>query len=304
MPNTLAHFGIQGAITHTLLQRAETKWILLGCLIPDIPWILQRAVWTLLPTLNRYDVKLYVIVQASLAVSLLLCASLALVARHPRKVFGILALNSLLHLLLDACEIKWGNGVHLFAPLSWKLLMFGWFWPDSAPTVVLTVGGLLYVIWAWRSASLETYPAGAVPRWRYAPAACCLLAYMLVPLGLLNGPYEQDNHFLQTLRDQSHRAGRQVEFDRERYLHRASEDRLQTFTGEELQVTGKRLDRSSRVSVRAVFIDDHTIHIDVLHEHRPGARDGASYLGIGLLIVFWIRSWPPVKLLMRRVRLR
>ncbi len=122
MPNTLAHFGVQSVLSHAALHDAEPKWVILGCLIPDLPWIFQRVVAELFPRVPAYELRLYVIVQASLGISLLLCATVALLTSAPFKVFRILAVNTLVHLLLDACQIKWANGVHLFAPFSWELL--------------------------------------------------------------------------------------------------------------------------------------------------------------------------------------
>ena len=67
MPNTLAHLGVQGFITHAAIKDAEPKWIAFGCLIPDLPWILQRAIAVLLPQVDGYELRLYAIAQASLA---------------------------------------------------------------------------------------------------------------------------------------------------------------------------------------------------------------------------------------------
>ena len=58
---------------------------------------------------------------ASLAGTLLLCAAIAALTTTPRLVASVLGLNALLHLLLDATEQKWGNGVHLLAPFSWRM---------------------------------------------------------------------------------------------------------------------------------------------------------------------------------------
>ena len=142
MPNTLAHIGIQALATRGLFKRAEAEWIFLGCIIPDVPWILHRTLHWVSLGLDPYDLRLYAIAQSSLAVSLLLCAALAIVSVSPRRIFGVLAFGSLLHLLLDATQTKLGNGVHLFAPLSWELLNFGLYWPESAPTYLLTALGL------------------------------------------------------------------------------------------------------------------------------------------------------------------
>ena len=121
MPNVFAHLGVGAAVTRLVIPDADAKWIFLGCVIPDVPWILQRVVSTLGLALNPYDIRLYFVVQASLAGSLLLAATLAAISSAPRRVFTVLALNVLVHLLLDACQTKWGNGIHILAPISWQV---------------------------------------------------------------------------------------------------------------------------------------------------------------------------------------
>ena len=44
MPNTLVHFGAQGAASHALRRRLDPRFVHLGCLLPDLPWILRRAI--------------------------------------------------------------------------------------------------------------------------------------------------------------------------------------------------------------------------------------------------------------------
>ena len=131
MPNTLVHLGIQGLGNRLVSTRIDLKWVFLGCIIPDLPWIFRRVIIGLNSAIDRYDVLLYSAVQASLLFCLLLALACALVSEKPRLVFAILAVNSLIHLLLDAVEIKWGNGVLLLAPLNWQLLNFNLVWPDS-----------------------------------------------------------------------------------------------------------------------------------------------------------------------------
>ena len=75
MPNTLAHLGIQGVATRAFIRTADVKWIFLGAVIPDIPWILQRLVRGTLPGVDLYELRLYATVQASLAVCLLAAAA-------------------------------------------------------------------------------------------------------------------------------------------------------------------------------------------------------------------------------------
>jgi hypothetical protein len=68
---------------------------------------------------------------------------LTAVTTRPRWVLAILALGSFLHLLLDALQTKLANEVHVFAPVSWDLLIFRLFWPEDVPTLALTRFGLL-----------------------------------------------------------------------------------------------------------------------------------------------------------------
>ena len=121
MPNTLAHLGVQLALTRCVMRQADPKWIYAGCVIPDLPWIARRILDASLSGLNAYDLRLYAIAQSSLVCSLLACGALAALSRTPLASFAVLGLGAGIHLLLDACQIKWANGVHLFAPVSWEL---------------------------------------------------------------------------------------------------------------------------------------------------------------------------------------
>ena len=289
MPNMLAHIGVQGVATRALIRDADLRWVLLGCLLPDFPWILQRLGKTFVPGLNPYDLRLYAIGQASLALCLLLSGALALSSSQPAKIFRLLALNAVFHLLLDACETKWANGVHLFAPLSWELVNFGLFWPESWLIFLLTLFGFAYGVRAWWHIPPPPTPATPRPLWQRLCATLLVVGYMLLPLALRSGPYAMDNHSMKTLREGALRTGRPVEFDRNRYLKQTAGDRLRTFAGEELHVIGTHSERSGIVSVRATFVDPTTVHIDDIHAHWGASRDLASYLGIVLLVGLWLR---------------
>jgi hypothetical protein len=243
-----------------------------------------------MPGLNPYDLRLYAIGQASLAACLLLSGALALYSSRPAKIWRLLALNAVFHLLLDACETKWANGVHLFAPLSWKLLNFGLCWPESWLIFLLTIFGFAYGVRAgWHIPP----PAPVTPRplWQRPCATLLVVGYVLLPLAFRSGPYTMDNHSVKTLREGALRTGRPVEFDRNLYVKQMAGDRLRTFAGEELRVMGKHSERSGLVSVRATFVDPTTVHIDDLHAHWGTSRDLASYLGIALLVGVWLRPY-------------
>ena len=150
MPNTLAHLGINGLITRTAVKQSDLLLIYLGALIPDIPWIIQRAALALIPALNPYDLRLYCVILASLFFSIILSAALAYLVIDTKRTFMIFNLGSLMHLLLDSIEIKWANGVQLFAPFSWELFNSGFFWPENVSIYFITGFGFIYLIFQWK----------------------------------------------------------------------------------------------------------------------------------------------------------
>jgi hypothetical protein len=290
MPNTLAHFGVQGVATRALIRRADAKWVFLGCIISDIPWILIRFLRNAFPGVDPYDLRLYALVLTSLGACLILSAALAVISERPGIVFGILAFNSLLGLLLDAVQIKWGNGVHLFAPFSWKLVSFELFWPESWQTYSLIIFGISYFLWAW--ARSPGQPIALLwQRWRRTIMGVALLGvYLVVPLAFLSGPEARDNHSIRTLRHTQARPGQALILDREAYVVRDGKHYVSTFAGEEIRVTGRTASGPGTVSIKGRFVDSHTVSVAELREHIEGWRDAASVLGLALLLAMWVTS--------------
>ncbi|HEX3035217.1 MAG TPA: hypothetical protein VHT73_08795 [Thermodesulfobacteriota bacterium] len=287
MPNTLAHIGVQGLATQILIRDADPKWIYVGCIIPDLPWILQRFIRVAFSGIDLYDVRLYAVVQSSLFFSLILSVALAALSTHLWRVFSILALNSLLHLLFDPFQLKWANGVHLFAPISWEMTNFGFFWPESLPTYLLTGLGLIYFLWNWRRGITIPVDINLRSATRLFIPTTLIIIYFVVPFFLLDGPERADNHFVRTLQNTDDRAGKYIEIDRDSYSHSPSGDSLQTFAGEELEVEGMALEHSATVSVRGTFVTDDKIHVHEYHVHYA-FRDIASYVGLTLIAIIWI----------------
>lgn len=292
MPNTLAHFALHGLATRAVVRGAELQWIYVGCVIPDLPWILQRIVRETLPHVDLYDLRLYAIAQSSLLVCLLLGGALASVSRAPLRVWLILSLGSALHLALDACQTKIANGVHLVAPFSWELLNLGLFWPEGWPTLALTVTGLVYFVVAW----LRPGQARTGPLFRFGPrlvALCALFAtlWLVAPLALLAGPERADSHYVRTLRDRETRTGKAVGFDRGTYLHGPEGGRYRTFAGEILDLEAVEAVASGTASLRGRFLDPDTVLVEEFHDHSGWPRDLASYLGLLLVGSAWGRWW-------------
>jgi hypothetical protein len=254
--------------------------------IPDLPWILQRAVRVIVPGVDPFLLRSYVIIQASLLGCLLLSGAVALVARKPKRMFAVLGGNSLLHLGLDAIQTKWGNGVHFWAPFSWDLTNWGLFWPESIPTYVLTAFGLFYIVWQWRSSVSE--PPGfvwtSVPR--LAAALVLLGGYFLGPLFLLHEPIEANTHFLEVLREDQGRTGCPVEMDRATYVKKGDGHFLDHYGGR-VRVESLLVPRPATVSIKGVFADTHKVRVSQVHVHPRGIRDSFSYIGLALIAVVW-----------------
>ncbi|RMD61072.1 MAG: hypothetical protein D6826_10825 [Alphaproteobacteria bacterium] len=72
MPNTLAHIGVQGLVTRAAVPGVDLKWVCLGAIVPDVPWIARRIAEVVAPGLPPYEVMLYATVQSALFMCLVL----------------------------------------------------------------------------------------------------------------------------------------------------------------------------------------------------------------------------------------
>jgi hypothetical protein len=292
MPNTLVHFAAQGAASRGLWPRLDARWIYLGCLLPDMPWILRRAVVGLGIPVDVFDLRLYTMALASLAGTLLLCAALAVATAAPRLVLAVLGTNALLHLLLDATELKFGNGVHLAAPFSWRMTSFELLPGESPVYVVLAAAGALLVVWEL------TRPRNADLRFvvnsnRLVASAAFLAAYLLFPLPFLGAVEDSGSYSVKALREVDARPGRTVSLDRTAFHAAPGGGLVELWTGERVRATGTLPDRSGTVSVEGTFLTPDVLRVDRLFEHRQD-RDWPSYVALLLLALVWARPlWPP-----------
>ncbi|MFQ5598420.1 MAG: hypothetical protein ACE5GK_10265 [Nitrospiria bacterium] len=298
MPNTLAHMGIQALATQAVYKKADLKWVYLGAVIPDLPWILQRLIPFVWKDIDRLDLRLYAIVQASLFFCLILCAGFALYSSRPKNTFFILAYGALIHLLLDALQIKWANGVHLLAPFNWRLLNFALFWPESLPTYLITAFGLLYALLFWKRSAGAPFLLAIRTAKESAVGILFVLTYLLLPLALLDGPEASDNHFVLTLRSIDDRPGKVIEIDRADYEHHPKGGSLHLFNGERFKVDGFDPGRSGLFSIKGFFSQQDRIQVRESHRHRF-FRDAASYMGLGFIALLWtcsgLRAWRRLK---------
>ncbi len=290
MPNSLVHFVVQGVASKAVFRGVDMKWVFLGCILPDIPWIIQRLARIMLPQIDPYTLRLYVIVQASLVFCLVLSAAFAMLSRKPKIVFAILAINSFFHLLLDALEIKLGAGVHFFAPFTWELLTFGLVWPEHIIVTLLTVGGFIYIAYFMFKSAGNPIGLSIFLTRNISLSLIFLAVYFTMPFALVDGPEKYDNHFVKTLQEKEKRVGKEVLLERALYIPHASGGAVRTFAGEELNLTGQLPLKPGAVSIRGMFVDQGTIQVIELHENHGKFRDMASYTAMLLFVMLWALS--------------
>ena len=288
MPNTLVHFAAQGALSHGLWRKLDPRFVYLGCLLPDVPWILRRAVVGLGLPVDAFDLRLYTMGLASLALTLLLAFAIAAVTTAPRRVFAVLGLNVLFHLLLDATEVKFGNGVHLAAPLSWRMTSFDWIAGESPVYLALTLAGVLLVAWEIARPQAALVGFDLRPR-RVALAGSLLAAYLLAPLPFLPAIESSDSYSVKTLRERDARTGRRVSLDRTAFVATPSGGLVGLWTGERVRATGSLPTHDATVSLHGTFLAPDVLQVDHLVEQRRN-RDWPSYLGLALLALVFLRG--------------
>ncbi len=289
MPNTLVHIAVQVPASRIAFRGVPAALILVACVIPDLPWILRRALRVAFPDIDPVWLMQYAAVQSTLLFCLVFCAAIAAFARRHALVWTVLAINCLVHLLIDAVEIKPGNGVLLLAPFRWEHVSLSLIWPESPIITILSIVGIFVGL-----AVLVLMPANSGigtdrPALRVALLALFLGLYLLAPGALVRGPFDADFLSMRALAEASDRPGRTVRFDRRPYIKTRDGDYIVAFTGERFRVIGNELPDSGWVSGSGEFVDEHIIEARQLHQSRAGLRDFASYAGLSIILLVWIR---------------
>lgn len=291
MPNTLAHLGIGGTATRLAIKGADLKWIYLGCVIPDLPWIFQRLGNILIPDINLYDLRLYVVIQSTLLFSIILSLALASFSKEYLKTFLILALGCLVHLLLDSLQKKWANGVLLLAPFNWDMMNLDLFWPESFLTYLITLFGLFYFLITFKEGINAPLNVDLTKIKRWVIFITVTLVYFIIPLFILSQPFNANNHFVKTLENVKERPGKYFEIDRRLYRFENEEGLINTFADEDIKLKNINLKSTETLSIRARFVDEKSAEVIDYHIHSALFRDGSSYAGLIMIFLFWFISF-------------
>jgi hypothetical protein len=265
MPNTLAHIALQSAFLWGARQRiAVFPLILLTAVIPDVAWVVQRAATATSLPVDLYELRAYAVTQASLVFSFVLAAGCASLFRRWALSFVILAAGCVLHLLLDALQIKWANGVSLFAPFDWRLSSWGLIWPEHMVTHVATLGGLVILLLGFRRLGVDARAMTFAPR-RMVVLATAAAAYFFLPLMLLSGPKIADNHYVTTLQDRDARLGKLIEMDRRPVFETDGAWQIQTYAGEIIDLIDFDPPAEGTYSIRGRFVTRSVVAVQVRH---------------------------------------
>ena len=290
MPNTIAHLGLHAVSTKAILSKADIKWIYLGAILPDIPFVIKRAATFIAPNVDILDVRLFAIVQASLIFSLVLAFACSRLSSRSRYVFLVLGFGVLLHLLIDACQIKWGNGPRFLVPFDWSLTNFGFFWPEQLPSHLMTAFGGVYVIYAFTLPIREQAKDLILPESKGLLALIAALAiYLLLPLALVDAVEQAGSGNVQLIRMED-RSGHEIELDRVRYRRDGARMTVELYRGEFITLAGigQDLPAAGKISVRGSFLAHDVIRANEFHINNASYREQASMLGLGIVLFYWL----------------
>ena len=289
MPNTLAHIGAQFPISRGISRSWDPRWIALGLLLPDVPWILQRIALIALPFLSPITVRSYVVVLSTPLFCAVIAACIALCFENGRTIFRILFFQSLLHLVFDAFQQKGGVGVHFLAPFSWHAFSFPAYSMNGWLTHLLTLSGLIILILLLagkiRFPKLDR-PLLNQPR-RIVPAILLLAIYSLGPLLLRHQVIDANVHDLKTWKGDGPRTGVTVHFDRAHYFPGDPGSIQDDFNPVPIPIIGVELPRESTISTEAVFINEDTLWTATYVVHPRGERLTYTLLGLIGILLFW-----------------
>lgn len=284
MPNTLAHIGIQ-----VLGQRAlgfgsrDFGLILIGCVIPDLPWIFQRVISTL-EIADPLRLFAYSSNQSSLFFSLIFAAAVSLLLRESNRAFMLISVSCTVHLLLDALQIKWSNGAILLAPFDWATVNWGKVWPESPFVYVATFLGaavILYAISTCRDFSMQ-FGANRIQR---LIAGTMIIVWLALPLVFIPTAFGLDNHYLNTVAEVQARSEKYLELDRTTVHVRDNKFFAELLSGEQIELLSSNIPGPGVYSIAGKFDDPQRLLVIAWHRHSE-YRDLASMVGLGA-ILFW-----------------
>jgi len=196
------------------------------------------------------------------------------------------SLGCALHLILDALEDKWGNGVHLAAPFDWAHFSVG-VWPtESTVTWLISLGGVIVIFLVHR---LKTDAAMIHITWLRTIGMAGLIAfYAVIPMVFVDDVIASNSLYLGTLSQSSDRDGQLIEFDRSLVMVQGEDVVVESHTREVFTIVEPPEEiQSGSYSLKGRFVSKDRIQVTEWKSHS-GLRDIASSIGLALIGAWFV----------------
>jgi hypothetical protein len=186
LPSLMVHYGTTLLAGWPVRHQSVTTALLLGATWPDVPWMALRVLDLWSPDELRIPLRLYA--QAFHTPLMCLWGGLifACFMQRPRPQALAFIGAAWFHLVLDAFQTRYGNGVALLYPFSWRVYDFELFWPDGTIGLILLAMSTAVVLHAfWKG--LEPLHLRR-PSWLRVTALT--LGYLLMPLATWHAAFD------------------------------------------------------------------------------------------------------------------
>jgi hypothetical protein len=185
------------------------------------------------------------------------------------------------HLLLDACQTRYGNGVAFLYPASWHTYNFELFGPEDhigLAFLAISTGVVLHSFWK----GLPPLPLRR-PSWRGA----LMLGggFVLMPLITWHEALEANVFNMAFVYSPSTFEGKEIGFERNRLIS-STPARLRTWYGRELVLDGVPDDAmpGDSVSLCGTYRAG-TLEVERFHVHWPHRHTTPSLIALALLVL-------------------
>jgi hypothetical protein len=282
----MIHYGTTLAAGWPLRDRSITMSLLLGATWPDLPWVLLRGLHMVVPISSSLTPSYYVQPFATPLMCLWAGVIFACCVRRPRRQAVAFVAAAWLHLLLDACQTRFGNGVAFLYPLSGKLYDFEVFWEESPVGLAMLALSVGFV-------AVVAKQGVASMTWKRPPAmwvAVLLVGYFAMPVVTWSLMRGDDTFGMAFVSDPTSFEGRTVGFDRN-LLAGTNPPILRTWYGRDLRLVGVPAEAQAGdiVSVRGRYTDGE-IAVEAFHVHLRHLHDVPSMVALAVFVVILWRA--------------
>ncbi|MCH9004552.1 MAG: hypothetical protein IH838_04595 [Proteobacteria bacterium] len=117
--------------------------------------------------------------------------------------------------------------------------------------------------------------------------ACTIIAvWFVIPTTLIPTAFQNNNHYLQTLRDFENRPGQYLQLDRCSVVNQDNKWFVETISGEQIELVASSIPASGTYSMTGTFEHPQRLAVRTWHRHSV-FRDIASLAGLGAIALWF-----------------